>query len=432
MGWILSLFYFALIIFLLPRIPFVKRSGLKPNEIRLVFSLKVLAGFALWAIYFFYYGNDRVSADAFRFFDDALIIYGALLEQPLVYVKIISGIGMNDPEVVELVDQLNNWYKPYNQGVYNDNQSIIRFNAICMLFSFGFFHVHTVLINLISFLGLMGIYRILKKELRLHRYALIASVFLIPQVWLWGSGVLKEGLVLGAIGLLFFGIWHLLVYRCYRTQNIAAALLGLGGLLLVKNYLLLCLLPAFLFLILDYFVPRLKIWFAATISAMVSVIGLMVLSQVESIALLEKLVSKQVDFIRLGIMSDSGSYFEIPRLKPELFSFIKAAPEAMMNVLFRPFIGDADSLLAIFSSIEAMIIALLIFIALVPWQRGRIWNSKIFYFGLFFSVSLFLLIGLVTPVAGAIVRYKIPALIFIVPIALNFLPKRINEKILNH
>jgi len=429
MGWILTLFYFALILVFLPRLGFVKRSGLDSIEIRILFSLKVGAGLLLWAIYHYYYGNDRVTADAFRFFDDALIIYSVVATDPMVYLKILLGLDMSDPQVVAVVDQMNNWYKPYNQGVYNDNQSIIRFNALSMILSFGYFQVHTVLINLLSFLGMLAIYRVLKKELMLPKYLLLITVFLIPQVLLWSSGVLKEPLLFFSLGLFFFALWHIFRYRALNVLNSLAALIGLTGLLLVKNYILLCLLPSLVFLISLSVFRHWRAWQAAILSLLICLVSFFVLSSIPQIGLLDKLVSKQVNFIRLGIMSDSGSYFEIPKLSPDIWSFLSSSPEAFMNTSIRPFLWNVSSILELFSSIEALVISLIFLLTMIFANHRKMWNSDIMIFSLLFFLSLFILIGWVTPVAGAIVRYKIPALIFAVPCFVNFLIPAIREKI---
>lgn len=296
MAWILSFFYFALILYFLPKISLVKNSDLKVWELRILYSLKVLAGIILWLIYFYYYGNDRSSANAFRFFDDASIIYRQLTENPAIYFKILFGVSMNDPDVLLVIDSLNNWFKPNNHGVYNDNQSIIRFNAFCMLFSFGYFHVHTVLINFFAFAGLIALYRVFRKSLVLPKYLLIAGLFFVPQVWLWASGVLKEGLLIGGIGLFFIGLWHLFVYKSYKLKNFLVFIVGLSVLSLVKNYIILCFLPAVLFLIINKVVFRKSTALAAFSALGLGFLVFVVLSWLPSFALLENIVSKQVDF----------------------------------------------------------------------------------------------------------------------------------------
>jgi ABC-type polysaccharide/polyol phosphate export permease len=49
--------------------------------------------------------------------------------------------------------------------------------------------------------------------------------------------------------------------------------------------------------------------------------------------------------------------------------------------------------------------------AYLGYKKGEV--SDFFYPALFFVVTMFVMIGLVTPIIGAIVRYKVPALPFL-------------------
>ena len=426
MSWILVALYFAIILYFIPRIPFFQNTGLSKFDIRMVYSIKVAAGFALFAIYFFYYGNNRSTADSFRFFDDALIIYEQLFSSPLTYFKTLFGIALNDPEVASTIENLNNWFKPYNQGVYNDNQSIIRFNALAMLLSFGNFHIHTLLMNLLSMFGLMAIYRLLKSELNLGKYTWLLAVFFLPQVILWSLGVLKEGLLLLAMGLFIYAAWKIVSKADYSINHFLILAFSFWGLLLVKNYIILCLMPSLIFLFAQRFLPKLKKVNVALIVLGACATMIILLSQIEALGLLEKIVSKQVDFIRLGIMSNSGSYFELSPLSPNLASFFKTIPEALLNASLCPFIYDSSSVFEYLASLEALFIVFLIISAFIIGPKQGLWNSNTFWFSFLFYLSLLVIIGLVTPVSGAIVRYRIPALVILLPVLVNFLPNKLH------
>src|ERR1700740_1746763 len=121
------------------------------------FLVKILFGFFLTYIYTSYY-PDRKTADIYKYYDDARVISNSLSEKPGDYIKIISGIG-NDNLYFDTTyyTKMNNWYKRYDFGTYNDNHTIIRFNALVMPLAFGSFHVHTVFMCMISFIGLCAL-----------------------------------------------------------------------------------------------------------------------------------------------------------------------------------------------------------------------------------------------------------------------------------
>ena len=67
-------------------------------------------------------------------------------ERPLDYLRMVFGIANDTPEFRDLYyEDMNNWVRHFESNLYNDAHTIIRFNAVVRLFSFGEFHVHTVI-----------------------------------------------------------------------------------------------------------------------------------------------------------------------------------------------------------------------------------------------------------------------------------------------
>jgi hypothetical protein len=109
----------------------------------------------------------------------------------------------------------------------------------------------------------------------------------------------------------------------------------------------------------------------------------------------------------------TGSTIETPRLEPNLWSILKASPTALVNALFRPFPWNIRSPFMLLSGVENLILLVLIVLCISHFQSGAI-SNPIFWVAISFSFIILVLTGLVTPVVGAIVRYKVPALPFLV------------------
>ncbi len=111
----------------------------------------------------------------------------------------------------------------------------------------------------------------------------------------------------------------------------------------------------------------------------------------------------------------TGSAIDIPRLEPNAMSVVKAIPMALVNATFRPFPQHINSPFMLLSGLENLIIGLLLFLAIIGVFRGKPFpRNPIFYIAVAFALVILVLTGLVTPVVGAIVRYKVPALPFLV------------------
>ena len=116
----------------------------------------------------------------------------------------------------------------------------------------------------------------------------------------------------------------------------------------------------------------------------------------------------------------ASSAIAMPRLEYSIQSFLKITPKAFYNVLAKPFFNNTKSIMELMASIENLLYML--FFMLCFWFRSK---KNINYNFLFLCVSVvvlsFLLIGLTTTVSGAIVRYKVPFVPFLLMIPLLFL-----------
>ena len=116
----------------------------------------------------------------------------------------LLGIGNDTPEFQQYYEQMNYWARKIDSNIYNDSHTIIRFNTIVRFFSLGYYNVHTVFICFLSLIGLTGIYKTFIPYLQDKKRELLFAVFLLPSALFWGSGVLKEGLIFFALGLLIY------------------------------------------------------------------------------------------------------------------------------------------------------------------------------------------------------------------------------------
>ena len=109
----------------------------------------------------------------------------------------------------------------------------------------------------------------------------------------------------------------------------------------------------------------------------------------------------------------TGSTIDIPILEPNAWSMLKAVPMALINATFRPYPWMIRSPFMALSGLENMMILVLLILAVFKFQ-AEVLRNPIFWVSISFALIIIVLTGLVTPVVGAIVRYKVPALPFLV------------------
>lgn len=374
-----------------------------------VFLLKFIAGFLLWAVYSYYYPLEGTS-DAFNYYNEAEILHEALYEDPLAYSDLLLGTDLDPEGKQRYLDRIYHWVKPYNYGVMNDNRTIIRANMLCRLVSFGYYHVHTAIFCFMSFLGLTALYRSFVRFLPELRWACFAAAFLLPSVLFWGSGVLKEGILLFALGFFIFYWVRFLEDRSWRSLPLA--LLFTLLLVSVKTYVLLALIPG----LLCYSVYKsFRIHSPFAVFSVGHLLILLAGFNLPKLGIPYKIPYmiqlKQKDFYNVAAQHDAGSTVDAPAVEGKM-DLIMGLPHAWWNALFRPHLLEMKSWLYVAPAFENLFLLLLLvgvfFFAKWPSCSLR----AFFYWGLSFILILGALIGFTTPVLGAVIRYQIPLLPF--------------------
>ncbi len=421
MEYLLTLLYTLVFITILWMIPFYKVEGLSKKAISAIFVVKVFAGIVMSLIYTYYY-TERNTADIFKYFDDSKIMYDALYKKPLDFLSMMTGIGNNSAYFdVHYYKVMNNWYRVYESNIYNESHTIIRFNALVRIFSFGYYNVHTVFVCFLSLTGLVALYKIAIRFILNKSKELIFGIFLLPSVIFWGSGVMKEGLLFFGLGML---VYHFIkVLEKFNYGSLFWIIFSVALIYFTKFYVLAIIVPVMIaYLWVNKTNNKYILLKYITVFVLYITAGLMIKHISPAFDAIDILVTKQRDFIGLARSLNSGSLINIAVLTPDVWSFIIHAPQALFITMFRPFITEANSILILMAALENFIILIVLALALIFFSKRQI-NFNVFYACLFGVICMFILTGLITPVMGAMVRYKVPALPFLMVILIMLIDK---------
>lgn len=122
----------------------------------------------------------------------------------------------------------------------------------------------------------------------------------------------------------------------------------------------------------------------------------------------------------LTINKPAGSGIVTERLEYSVSSFARLLPVAFFNVLCRPFFFDAHSAAEGMASLENALFLAFFMLCIVFRKRAPV-NLNLLCLCLAVVILSYCLIGITTTVAGAIVRYKVPFIPFLLMIPLLFL-----------
>jgi hypothetical protein len=407
--WLLTLLYFLIFLFIIHRNKFFRPNEISFQFASAVFAAKVIAGILFGLIYFHYYKGE---GDTFCYFIDGNRLNSFFFCHPSDYLKMLTGIGIDNIYFRETYfKRLVSWYNMPFDFFFNDSRILIRINSAIRFFSFGVYNVHVVFFSFISFTGLTALYRFFSAVIRENQKIFYAGIFLLPSVAFWGSGVIKEPVVIFSLGMLLWSILKLVGKRNFLNMFLVLSFAFL--LILSKFYYLVALLPGIAAFLWSGNGKNILLKFAATHAA-----WFLLLYSVQffihdyDVALV--ISYKQNNFITMTESGKIGSAMAVEKLQPAWSDLLLKSPGAFLKVMFTPFNFTSGKIVMTLASIETLSILLLILLSLFFFRKPQAGQVTLVFFALSFIIITFTLIGLTTPVEGALVRYKVITLPFMI------------------
>ncbi len=406
MSYVLFLIYLAFFSWLLTKSRFVLNSGISAKIVIALFVLKVITG----CVHAWIMMQLANVPDTMVFHSEGLIEYHLLFNHPKEYVSNFfrsnydSGYG-------SLLSSNNSYWNDLTSNL------IIKFLSVCDIFSFGYYKVNVIFYNFVIFFGAIGLYRVFDMVFANNKYLLIITCFLLPSVLFYSSTIHKEGLIFAAIGIAVYNIYTALHTTGFTPKRIIYIIVALAFIFFQRNYVLLAFLPAaFAWILCERKkLPALFTFIIIYIAGAILFFNTAFLSP--SLNLPEAVSKKQWDFMHLPPASTA---IQLNTLEPSFKGYAANALQALNHSLLRPYLSDytlSPFLLPL--SVELFFYELLLVI-FIFFRKKMIVKNSFILFGLFFSLSILLIIGYTIPIIGAIVRYRSIYLSFILtPIVCN-------------
>lgn len=375
------------------------------------YLIKLLAGIGIGLIYTYYY-TDRLTADTFRLFDDSKIIFDSFHTSKSDFFRMLTGIGAGSSDLNGYYNAMNNWYDVYSP--INDNRTMIRFNAFLRFISMGNYYVHVVIISFLSFTGIVGLVKVFEERFPNLTKDIFVVLIILPSLLLWVSGLLKDSLAFFTFGITIYQFNKILSSESVSAKEMLILFCFLAALMFSKFQIFLLSLPLFAAWALSE-KSNINAWviFPAVLSVTLLLLFLLG-SAVPVLDISSMLSAKQAAFYDLGIKEKAGSLITIPRLEPEMSSILINAPRGFLTALARPLPFDPGPALSKIFTVENLLVIIFILWNIIRGKKEAFSTDPLVVFCLFYAVVYLSVIGMVTPVLGAMVRYKAQAVPFLI------------------
>ncbi|UTW60668.1 hypothetical protein KFE98_11455 [bacterium SCSIO 12741] len=383
--------------------------------------LKLLGGLAFALTYKFYYKYG----DTFGYYEGIIILSQIFQENTGAWWRImINFTNSFDPET--FVYMLR-----FDRLRFTDTFTVIKIGTIFNILSFNNFFLLTLWFSLFSFLGTWKLYLVFVDQfenIKNSRILAISALF-IPSVLFWGSGIMKDSLILGMLGHFVYHMAHILKAPLSSFLHLVLALFFAFLIFLIKPYVIICLAPAML---LWFFLnarksikhPIIRVFLGPTFILFgfgASVAAITGVSQYSSRYDIDNILStaqvyQNYHSASYEVKDGRRSSYDLGQYDKSFTGVVLMMPASINVTLFRPYLWEVNSVAMLPAAIESGIFFFLLLrmFYITSYKRllRELVSNNFLTLSLTFSLVFAFAVGFSSYNFGALVRYKIPCLPF--------------------
>lgn len=400
-----------IVIFLVYTIAFLLRSRVTDSLTRGFFipalTVKIVGAIALGLIYQFYYDGG----DTFYYHTGgSRIVWETFMENPIKGFQLF--MGMSQEGIYKFSSKIYYFGDP-------PSYFIIRMSTIFDFFTFSSYAGTSVLFSVFSFTGMWMLFLTFYRINAAAYKALAFAILFVPSVIFWGSGILKDSVTLGCLGIATYSIYNIFFRKKYGI-NVLLLVLSFLFIYALKKFILMAFVPAVLIWIFMSRLFYIRTWIGRALVLPFIIISIGISSywavssigsddsryEVSKLAKTAKITAYDIRF-GWGARYGQGSGYTLGELDGSFRSMLLLAPQAINASLFRPYIWEAQNPLMLLSALESLFMLLFSIYVFIQWRfKKKVGPEIIFCF--VFSLVFAFAVGVSTYNFGTLSRYKVP------------------------
>lgn len=398
MHLILFIAYSLLLSAAVVRIPFIKKSQIKPVYLLIFFWLRCITSFIHNVIAYRFYPNH---GDIWDFFETGKQMKYALLHAPETFIPQYLGSYQASLSGSALWSEMS-------------FRLIAAVNMVLNFFSFDNFYINSLLFSFLIFIGSIALYRVFIKAFQGQLLCALVTLAL-PSTLFFTACIHKDGVLYMLLGV-FLWCWQKQLHNRFTVRGLITCALLFAGILFTRVNLVFGLLPGLIMWTLTVETTY-KAWKNVLLATFLVLLFIFTAGIANpAYNFFTTISQRQHEFYFL----QGKSRIFMPLLQPNAWSFLQALPFAVINGFFQPLPGQGGQAIYNAFSAELLLIWLTMIMALYYSIRYKAFEtiSGFGWFCLILVATQLLLIGYSVPFIGAIIRYRSPFLPFVAAIGL--------------
>jgi hypothetical protein len=306
--------------------------------------------------------------------------------------------------------------------IYDNNRTLVHLAGIIAFFSFDSYLVISFVFTMWAYLGIWLIYVTAIKMYPTSRIWLFYLIIAYPPLCFWTTGLMKDPLCIGSLGILFYTFFNTSGRKARPWTFLILSIISAFLLIKIKGYLFVgfsisCLLAYFFYYLAS--TGKYTRWMALSLFSLVIFSIFYFFGE----AIEEKMfdtfseeVVERINTVTEAQLRHGGTSYDLGEMELSGWGLVKYAAAAINVALFRPYFWEYLNPLVLTSSLEGMIMFLMLMYLLFKVRpRGifsAISSSPILIFSFFFTLATAMMAGGIAFNYGTLARYKIPLIPF--------------------
>ena len=418
-GFFFAIFWITIILVFLNQVQ-KRREIVFPfsgfNYLTKAFLAKAMSAVAIGCIFQYYYGYG----DTFGYYNMSSFLRSIIDDESSEFFKVVL-----TGDISYLKDKAAQYAYP-SYFLQPSSIAVSRFFVIFSYLACGTYLGTAIFFAAFSFLGSWLTFRVFVSVYpKLYKPFAIATLF-VPSVLIWGSGVFKDSLTVGALGILLHGCYYVAIKKKNIIFNLVVIISSSILLLAVKPYILFSFAPAVIAWAFLELRSKIKNTSLRNLSLpFVLSILILLFSQLNSLISqdyekfsLENVANSAVA-TQAGIQAygdRSNSSYSLGVNIADGSNLALAIVPAFVTTFFRPFPWEATNLLSLLSVIESFLFLYFTIRTFLNIGTRKViqitFSRPVVLFCLLFAVIFGVAVGIASENFGTLTRYKIPCLAF--------------------
>ena len=381
---------------------------------------KIIGAVALAFVYVFYYGGG----DTQNYFIGAKTLSDSFFTEPSSYFRLLILDNYEiPPDLIHITHKISYARAP-------EEWFMIRITSIINLLSFNRYLISSIFISLIAFYGGWKMFKSFLYFFPKYSKATFISIFLLPSVIFWSSGILKDTITFAFLGIFFY---HFIkVFFNNKLSIISLLLLIISSFIIfkLKAYIILGFIPALFVALYINYKDRITNKILKNILAPILLISLATTGYYLLSNMIESSNKYKVETLESRVegfhswhTTQGGSSYNLGEVEYTTIGIISKIPAALNVTFFRPYLWEIRNITSLMGAIESFALSILFLIVL--WQNrlkliSISFKNSFLALAFVYSIVFGFAIGFTSYNFGALARYKVPVMPFFVFLLLYF------------